>query len=251
MNTELKKLNQRPPALRLLLASAGAFVLALVLAPTFCRAATLTVTSLGDSGAGTLRTLIAGAGSGDTINFAAALSGRDIILDSGTIVISNSVTIDASSLPDGIGLGGSKSQRVFHITAGTTAMTGLTIYNGNAGANNGGGILTEATLLLTNCTLTANSANNGGGVSVSVSGNAMIRGCTFYNNAGTNRAGGLHIAGTARAMECTFSGNTAGTVGGGAVCINSPLSPVATLDSCTISGNQCTNTGVGGGIYNV
>src|SRR5262249_9452725 len=117
--------------------------------------------------------------------------------------------------------------------------------------NNGGGILTEATLLLTNCTLTANSANNGGGVSVSVAGNATIRGCTFYNNAGTNRAGGLHIAGIARAMECTFSGNTAGSTGGGAVCVNSPLSPIATLESCTISGNQCTNTGVGGGIYNV
>jgi len=230
---------------------AGTFVLALALAPALCAGATWTVTSTGDSGAGTLRALLAGAGSGDTINFAAALSGRDIILDSGVIVISNSVTIDASSLADGIGVGGNKSERVFHITAGTTAMTGLTIFNGNAGANNGGGILTEATLLLTNCTLTANSALNGGGVSVSVAGNATIRGCTFYNNAGSSRAGGLHVAGIARAMECTFSGNSAGSIGGGAVCVNSPLSPVATLDSCTISGNQCTNTGVGGGVYNV
>src|SRR5215831_10941564 len=85
MNAELKKLNKRPPALRMLLASAGAFVLALVLAPTFCAAATWTVTSTGDSGAGTLRTLIAGASSGDTINFAAALSGQTITLTSGEL----------------------------------------------------------------------------------------------------------------------------------------------------------------------
>src|SRR5437763_5082772 len=54
--------------------------------------ATLTVTNLLDSGAGSLRGQIAAAASGDTVNFASGLSGT-ITLSSGELAIARNLTI--------------------------------------------------------------------------------------------------------------------------------------------------------------
>src|SRR5262245_24260687 len=60
-------------------------------AATSLRAATITVMNTADSGAGSLRQALAGAADGDTID-AAGVSGT-ILLTSGELVVSNSVTI--------------------------------------------------------------------------------------------------------------------------------------------------------------
>ncbi len=54
---------------------------------------TWTVTSPADNGAGSLRALIAGASSGDTINFAASLDGQTISLTGGELDIDQGLTI--------------------------------------------------------------------------------------------------------------------------------------------------------------
>src|SRR5205809_7481221 len=71
--------------------SAIAVVLLLGSMAPGARAATITVTSTADNGAGTLREALASAADGDTID-ASGLPGS-IILTSGELLVSNSVTI--------------------------------------------------------------------------------------------------------------------------------------------------------------
>src|SRR6476646_5000535 len=53
-----------------------------------------TVTNAGDSGPGSLRAVIAGADSGDTIVFDASLDGETVDLNSGEMAIDKSLTIE-------------------------------------------------------------------------------------------------------------------------------------------------------------
>lgn len=84
-------------------------------------AATLTVTNLNDSGAGSLRAVISAAASGDTIVFANGLTGT-ITLTSGELLIDKTLTIQ------GPGMNAltftSTTSRIFHV--GTTGNLTLT-----------------------------------------------------------------------------------------------------------------------------
>lgn len=101
-------------------------------------AATITVTNTNDSGAGSLRQAVIGAASGDTILFAAGLSGQTITLTTGEIAINKSLTI-GSNVP--ITISGNNASRVFNISnSGTVTLTGLTIRDG--ASTSGGGIYT-------------------------------------------------------------------------------------------------------------
>src|SRR5437588_3183209 len=124
-------------------------------------AATLTVTTNNDSGAGSLRQAIADAASGDTINF--SVSGT-IYLTSGELLITNSVAIGGTNL----GVSGNNQSRVFEIGSNASvSMAGLTIHSGHAsdftsGADaTGGGIYNSGALTLSNCTLINNRAGAG------------------------------------------------------------------------------------------
>src|SRR5262245_4797746 len=61
-------------------------------APMFSKAATITVTSTGDSGAGSLRSAIATAASGDIVTFALATP-TTISVTNGELVVTNNLTI--------------------------------------------------------------------------------------------------------------------------------------------------------------
>src|ERR1700675_2839393 len=91
--------------LRLFSSSVCAFGLASV------HAATLTVTTTADSGAGSLRAAIASAAAGDTIQFSAALHGQTITLTSAELVIDKDLTLDGP---------GATQLTVKRSTAGTT-----------------------------------------------------------------------------------------------------------------------------------
>ena len=56
-----------------------------------------------------------------------------------------------------LAINGNATSRVFHVGSGTTAtISGLTITNGNAAGGNGGGIYNDqATLTVTNSTISA------------------------------------------------------------------------------------------------
>jgi hypothetical protein len=122
-----------------------------------------TVTSLGDSGPGTLRDAIANATPGDTIDFAPKLHGT-ITLTTGELGITQSLNIVGPGA-NKLTISGNDDSRVFNVGVGVTAsIEGLTVTRGLADkdANNfaasGGGILNRGILTLTNDVLSDNQA---------------------------------------------------------------------------------------------
>src|ERR1039458_4492845 len=141
-------------------------LLAALLLPALTASATQrTVTSLNDSGAGTLRDTIAASVANDSIVF--NVSGP-IMLTSGELPIGRNLTITGPGATN-LTVSGNGSNRVFNITAGTVNISGLTIFAGHAVGTNGisfgsagsavggdglgGGILNNGTLALVNCDL--------------------------------------------------------------------------------------------------
>lgn len=221
-------------------------------------AATIPVISTADSGAGTLRAALASAADGDTID-ATGVSGT-IILTTGELVVSNSVTIVGPG-PATLAVDGNYPNtinRVFNITnAVTVAISSLTVTNGAILAKGGAGIYNDhSTLTLSNCTLSGNSTGDGGGiyndggvsgsaaltvVNSTVSGNMAFNGGGIFND-------GLGGSATLTVIASTISDNLARKHGGG--IFNEGLGGSATLTvvASTLSGNSADV--FGGGIYN-
>lgn len=228
------------------------------------RAATLTVTNTNDSGSGSLREDIAAAASGDTIVFAAGLSGGTITLTTAELTINKNLTVTGP----GANLlkvarsteSGTPAFRIFNITGGTVAISGLTMTGGvvfggadslgQGAPSQGGGIRNAGTLTLKNCVVTQNRALGGVGFPIS----------------GTGEGGGLFNAGILNLTGCTLNGNQAvggggvnngrgGTAEGGGLCNQG----TATLTNCTFSSNVSsggasnfgsTGDAKGGGVSN-
>ncbi len=200
-------------------------------------AATLTVDTLTDENDGScsdgdcsLRDAIAVTSNGDTINFAAALSGGTITLDGTQLTIDKNVTIIAN-VP--IIVSADSASRVFEIALNATVtIDGLTIRDGHINGGQGGGIYNLGTLTLNNSTVSDNSVSNstskgaggnGGGiynsgmltVSNSVVSNNSANGAnaptdTLDNIAGgKGGTGGIYSDGTLSISDSTFHGNAA------------------------------------------
>jgi hypothetical protein len=196
------------------------------------------VTNAADSGAGTLRAAISNAVSGTTITFAANLSGATIILTNGEIVLATSVTIDASSLPQGIQISGNANSRIFAVEGGVTAqLNSLVLTNGassygGAIENNGG------TLTINNSTLVGNhnlGFGDGGGAIANEAGNLALNNCTLtgnqIDNGATDGGGAIAVETGSLAMNnCTVTGNQSPTFAGG-------IFGGANLTNCVVAGN--------------
>jgi hypothetical protein len=87
------------------------------------------VTSLADSGAGSLRAVLAGAQAGDHIIFASALAGGTIVLAS-TLAIGTAVTIDGSTTGDDITIDGNHAVTDISVNFATITLQHLVIANG-------------------------------------------------------------------------------------------------------------------------
>jgi hypothetical protein len=246
--------------------------LAAMLSPQAGLATTRTVTSLNDSGAGTLRSLISASAANDTIDFAVGLAGT-ITLTSGELVIGRNLIIIGPETAS-VTVNGNNASRVFNVTNATVSISDLTISNGrivgptgangNAGHVNGfpggdglgGGILNNGNLTLTRCTLGGNSAIGGNaGAACSECAGTFPTGATGGNGAGS----GIYNNGTLTLTNCTLYGNTAtgGTGGptiyiggaggagfGGAIFNQGSL----TIVNCTLNSNTVTG-GTGGGSF--
>lgn len=219
-------------------------------------AATYTVTTIGDSGAGSLRQAVLDANAtadDDTIVFnipagscsagvcTITLTTTEITVDNnGSLTIqgtgANVLTID----------GGAGTNRIFYSSAATFTLSGATLTGGNgAGANNGTGgaiFANGGTLVLNSVNITGNTAIGGGGVRYSGGTNHQITNSTFSNNNGTNGGcGGFYnINGTLTVTNSTFSGNT--TLGyGGGFC----NAGTTTVRNSTVTGNTASINGSG------
>jgi parallel beta-helix repeat protein len=236
---------------------------ALLLSAATGQAATLTVTSSGDSGAGTLRQAILDASSsgGDNINF--DLTGT-ITLTSGQLFIHKNLTISGPG-PNVLTVrrspaGGTPEFRIFSIGSGANVtISGLTIRNGRD--YNSGAILNDgATLTVNNCVFTANSGGGyGGGGIMNDGSNANARltvnNCVFDGNSAEFMAAGILNFSSGRTANltvnnCTFNNNSA--FDGGAI-VNYANGGTATsvVSNTTLNGNSASEqAGRAGAIHN-
>lgn len=171
----------------------------------------------------------------DHIVFAESLSGETITLSMGELQITESVSIDASSLPENVTIDAAGFSRVLHITStgGDVSMFGLNITGGQVQGDNMG---------------SANATFSGAGIRFDSGGNLTIHRSAVTNShasGGSNRGGGIFATGSVTLQNSTVSGNSvSGTssVGGGIFATQSVF-----IDHSTIHGNRGFQ---GGGIFN-
>lgn len=216
------------------------------------RGATITVTTINDSGPGSLRQALADAVDGDTINFNSSLNGQRITLATGELSVNKNVTISGPGA-NTLALDANHASRVFYIASGKdVTISGLTIANGSPPDYYGGGIYNDhATLTLSNCVITGNSNPSGAGGGIYNNGYAgsatlTVSNCTISGNSAllTGTGGGIYnSAGTVTITNSTLSGNSAGGDSGGGIANFGML----TIANSTLSGNSSLDAG--GGIF--
>ncbi len=184
----------------------------------------IVVTSNADTGPGTLRAAFATAAANpgpDTITFDPSLNGATISL--ATAILSSDtggVTVDATSLPSGLAVTASGTDRLFYFFAGAVCtFTRLTVRNANSTFAGGGAVYNAGTLTLNQCTFSGNSTTtgSGGGGYKDNPGMLTCTQCTFASNSCTNYGGAI-FSKSSQAVQlthCTVALNHAGIYGGG------------------------------------
>ncbi len=218
-------------------------------------AAELMVTSLDDSGSGTIRELIEAANANqgeDTIEFEPGLSGT-ILLQSALPMIEQDLQIVGPGAHR-IAISGQQAHQLFEIDSGvSSSISGLTLKQGlaqeeqNGGLGLGGCVWNKGSLVLSEVIITACSAEVAGG-GIANDGSLLLQQSTISGNTaipeGFAVGGGVDNFGTARIEDSTVSGNVADTGGGIANSENAEL----TLINTTISENSAEFAG--GGVDN-
>ena len=170
---------------------------------------------------------------------------------SGQLTIDSDVEIvgpgDESLVIDGNSTTSSK-RRVFYVDAGVEAViSGLSITGGDANTGNGGGILSEGDLTLSNVRIYENVANEGGGVYFTGGSLTVLRSSITDNEAtGSSGTYGGIYAGYAEELiidSSTIARNEAIYVGGIGV-----LNTESAITNSTISSNVAAD-GYGGGLF--
>lgn len=116
--------------------------------------------------------------------------------------------------------------RVITVTANIANIKNLTIRNGYAKANAGGGMLVDSSnglVILSNLTIEQNKADKSGGALSVTGANVLIKDCRIQNNEAVKQGGGLNLVpknsvghdATVQIKNSLVAYNTAGTNGGG------------------------------------
>ncbi|MHC4304350.1 MAG: right-handed parallel beta-helix repeat-containing protein [Planctomycetota bacterium] len=117
-------------------------------------------------------------------------------------------------------------------------------FTGNSAEGKGAGVFArgDGELSVTGCTFTLNAATlPGGGMKIDDEATAFVTDCLFDQNT-ANFGGGLSFFGTGSVTRCSFTGNTAGDVGGGLSL--TALTGMDILD-CVFLGNSTEGNGGG------
>jgi hypothetical protein len=207
-------------------------------------ASTDTVTTLTDSGTGSLRAALAAANSGDTIVFSNGLTGT--ITLASTLTINNNVTI----LGPGANLltvSGNNAVTVFTINSGVQmSLSGLTIANGNT-TGPGGGISNNGVLTVSSSSFNDNSTAGNEGGAINNSGTLVVSASSFIGNSASlgdaGVGGAINNSGVLTVDDSTFSANFSNN--GGAICNSDGT---ATISDSTFSANSSGSAG-GGAIF--
>ena len=173
-----------------------------------------------------------------------------ITLSSGQLIISKSLTI-AGPGPGLITISGNGINRIFQVSAPSEAeaisvsLSGLTIRDGNAGVDYGGGLSNgNAILSLFEIRFVGNRAWLGGGMQNT--GKATLSGVDFVDNVadfdGLGRGGGLSsLEGVVVLEDVSFEGNYASDYGGGLAIFTGD----ATLENVAFRSNSADQQGGG------
>jgi predicted outer membrane repeat protein len=186
-------------------------------------AAMLLVTTINDSGSGSLRQAIASAAGGDTIKFSPSLAGQTISLTS-TITLSKSITIDGTGLNPRVEISGGNAVRIFLVkanTAFTPAIKNLVLKEGKQTGLSytyfGGALFVDgnATLTIDNVLIRNNSADTAGAIYISPYAVVNIWNSEITGNAADKTGGAIYIQsiGILNLRNSVVSNNIAGSSG--------------------------------------
>ena len=224
------------------------------------------VTTNANSGAGSLRAVVAAVPVGATVTFAPTVTGA--------ITLTSSIAVPRSIIIQGPGAGtlaidGGGRVQLLYVTAPLT-VSGLTFSGGYSGSyggaiqvpgasapltisdcaftNNladmiGGAIYVSSNLTIARSTFTSNRSANGGAL-VPTGASNTITGCTFRSNAATQFYGGaVYAYGAARTAidGCAFLSNSSANFGG-AVTLGSVAGTMSITNS-TFAGNSAPTNG--------
>lgn len=235
----------------------------IVVAPP-AEAVSLEVTTLADSGPGSLRAAIEAARASDgsdVVTFAPSVTGT-IELTSGGLFAKTGITISGPG-SELLTVDAGGESRVFSFSEGSgyysydgapVVVSGLTVTGGFAsenGQSGGGGIsVYDADLTLDDVVVTGNSAERGGGgVKVHDGGDVVVTGSVISDNTAGAYGGGIYVD-TARSFTMTrsvVSGNDSGTGGGGGITLYHLYSGGARIADSLVADNS--TSGDGGGIH--
>ena len=221
--------------------------------------ATYMVTSLADSGVGSLREALQSAnatGATDAIVFDEALAGTiNLGIANGALQITSPVSIQgpgSGSMTVDANATSSDKFRVFEISdaANDVSITGLTLTGGMVD-DGGGGILFRSadTLTLVDTVVTGNQASNGGGIYSEYEGSVVLQSSSVSGNtAESAKGGGIHaVDGDVTLTDSTISGNYSYSDGAG---IFSQYAGNISITDSQVVNNKVTEAGYhGGGIY--
>ncbi|MGO9451698.1 MAG: hypothetical protein ACLQDV_11750 [Candidatus Binataceae bacterium] len=156
----------------------------MLFSPAICRAATITVTSLSDSGALSLREAITNANPGDSIIF--SVTGKITLVTTLPIINQPLTIVGPTSSSSGITIDGNNQLQIMVVGFnGTLNLQYLTLAHGSLvgqpGSDaKGGAIFNVGTLSITNCTLSNNQATGGAGAGSNPAGGGI--GGAIYNH---------------------------------------------------------------------
>jgi hypothetical protein len=231
----------------------------------------ITVTSVADNGAGSLRAAIAQAQTGDTIQFASTLANQTITLTSGQleVPVGKNLIIDGASA-SGLTISGNNASRIFHLQSTSVNPTSLTIKNltlANGFTNEfGGAIRTEHQGILTveNSQFKNNVSNQGGGaIFGAYEGTVTVSGSKFDSNTATvgndERGGGAiatwgglrtTVTGSEFTNNTGINGGAINNLAGELIIAGSKFVNNSTIAATVDTGNaNPTLRGYGGAVY--